>query len=53
MLFFTDGVIVRDNSRYVTFQLAEVSVTQNLFAAILDGIARLGIPQPHVAGHPG
>ncbi len=46
------GAKVIRHSRYVTFQLAEVSVTQNLFAAILDGIARLGIPPPHVAGHP-
>ena len=30
----------------LTFQLAEVSITRNLFAAILDWIARLAIPPP-------
>ena len=34
---------------YVTFQLAEVAVTRDLFAAILDHIARLAIPPPLVA----
>jgi type I site-specific restriction endonuclease len=34
-----------------TFQLAKVAVTHNLFAAILDRIARLTIPPPLVAGH--
>jgi hypothetical protein len=35
-------------SRYVTYQLAEVAVTRNLFAAILARIARLAIPPPVV-----
>jgi hypothetical protein len=35
----------------VTFQLAEVAVTRNLFAAILDRIVRLAIPPPIVTGH--
>ena len=34
------------HSKYATFQLAEVAVTRNLFAAILDRIARLAIPPP-------
>ena len=34
------------HAKYVTFQLAEVAVTRNLFAAILDRIARLAIPPP-------
>jgi hypothetical protein len=42
------GAKVTRHSRYVTFQLAEVAVTRNLFAAILDRIARLGIPPPLV-----
>jgi hypothetical protein len=46
--------LVADNaprhSKYVTFQLAEVAVTRNLFAAILNHIARLAIPPPLVAG---
>ena len=37
------------HSKYVTFQLAEVTVTRDLFAAILDRIARLAIPPPPVA----
>jgi hypothetical protein len=37
------------HSKYVTFQLAEVAVTRDLFAAILDRIARLAIPPPPVA----
>ena len=32
-----------------TFQLAEVAVTRNLFAAILDRIERLALPPPVVA----
>ena len=45
------GAKVTRHSRYVTFQLAEVAVTRNLFVAILDRIARLAIPPPIVAGH--
>ncbi len=42
------GAKVTRHSKYVTFQLAEVAVTRNLFAAILDRIARLAIPPPVV-----
>jgi len=34
------GAKVTRHSNYVTFQLAEVAVTRNLFAAILNRIAR-------------
>lgn len=37
-------------SKYVTFQLAEVAVTRNLFAAIFNRIARLAKPRPVVVG---
>ena len=40
------GAKVTRHSKYVTFYLAEVAVTRNLFAAILDRIARLAIPPP-------
>ena len=40
------GAKVTRHSKYVTFQLAEVAVTRNLFAAILDRIARLAMPPP-------
>jgi len=40
------GAKVTQHSKYVTFQLAEVAVTRNLFAAILDRIARLAMPPP-------
>ena len=39
------GKVTR-HSKYVTFQLAEVAVTQNLFAAILYRIAQWAIPPP-------
>ena len=42
------GAKVTRHSKYVTFQLAEVAVTRNLFAVILDRIARLAIPPPPV-----
>jgi len=42
------GAKVTRHSKYVFFQLAEVAVTRNLFAAILDRIARLAIPPPLV-----
>ncbi len=45
------GAKVTRHSKYVTFQLAEVAVTRNLFAAILDRIARLAVPPPIVTGH--
>jgi hypothetical protein len=45
------GAKVTRHSKYVTFQLAEVSVTRNLFAATLDRIAQLAItPQVLVCG---
>ena len=40
------GAKVTKHSKYVTFQLAEVAVTRNLFAAILNRIAQLAIPPP-------
>ncbi len=40
------GAKVTRHSKYVTFQLAEVAVTRNLFGAILDRIARLAMPPP-------
>ena len=42
------GAKVTRHSKYVTFQLAEVAVTRNLFAAILDRITRLAKPPPAV-----
>jgi hypothetical protein len=45
------GAKVTRHSKYVFFQLAEVAVTRNLFAAILDRIERLALPPPPVAGH--
>jgi hypothetical protein len=46
------GAKVTRHAKYVTFQLAEVAVTRDLFAAILDRIARLALPPPLVAGRP-
>jgi hypothetical protein len=37
------GKVVR-HAKYVTFQLAEVAVPGDLFAAILDRIQRFGVP---------
>jgi hypothetical protein len=45
------GAKVTRHSKYVFFQLAEVAVRRNLFAAILDRIERLALPPPLVAGH--
>ena len=45
------GAKVTRHSKYVFFQLAEVAVTRNLFATILDRIERLALPPPLVAGH--
>jgi hypothetical protein len=42
------GAKVTRHAKYVTFQLAEVAVTRNLFAAIVDRIAGLAIPPPTV-----
>ncbi len=41
---------VTRHSKYVTFQLAEVAVTRNLFAAILNRIERLALPLPDING---
>ncbi len=41
------GKIVR-RARYVTFQMAEVAVPRELFAAILARIQRFGVPPPLV-----
>ena len=40
------GAKVTRHSKYVTFQLAGVAVTRDLFAAIFDRIARSAIPPP-------
>jgi hypothetical protein len=42
------GAKVVRHARYVTFQLAEVAVPRDLFAAILDRIQRFGVPPPLV-----
>jgi len=42
------GAKVTQHSKYVTFQLAEVAVPKELFAAILERIARLAMPPPLV-----
>jgi len=44
------GAKVVRHSKYVTFQLAEVAVPRELFAAILQRIARLAMPPPSAAG---
>ena len=44
------GAKVTRHSKYVFFQLAEVAVTRDLFAAILDRIALLAIPRPSESG---
>jgi len=44
------GAKVTRHAKYVTFHLAEVAVTRDLFAAILNRIARLAIQPPLVAG---
>jgi hypothetical protein len=43
------GAKVTRHAKCVTFQLAEVAVTRNLFAAILDRIERLAPPPPVIA----
>ena len=49
------GVKVMQYVQYQTFQLTEVAVTRNLFAAIRDGIERFALPPPVVnsCGHVG
>ena len=44
------GAKVTRHSKYVMFLLAEVAVTRNLFAAILQRIVCLAIPPPCVVG---
>ncbi len=39
------GKVVR-HAKYVTFQMAEVAVPRELFAAILERIQRVGVPPP-------
>jgi len=46
------GAKVTRHAKYVTFQLAEVAVTRNLFAAILNRIAQLTQPPPGVGRLP-
>ncbi len=40
------GAKVARHSKYVTFQMAEVAVPRELFAAILERIQRFGVPPP-------
>ena len=40
------GTKVVRHSMYVTFQMAEVAVPRELFAAILERIQRFGVPPP-------
>jgi len=40
------GAKVTRHAKYVRFQLAEVAIPRQMFAAILDRIARLAIPPP-------
>ncbi len=40
------GAKVVRHSKYVTFQMAEVAVPRELFAAILERIRRFGVPPP-------
>ena len=42
------GAKVVRHAKYVTFQMAEVAVLRELFAAILDRIQRFGVPPPLV-----
>ena len=46
-LIKTGAKVVR-HARYVIFQMAEVAVPRELFAAILDRIQRFGVPPPLV-----
>ena len=36
------------HAKYMTFQLSEVAVSRELFAAILDRIQQFGVPPPLV-----
>ena len=44
------GAKVVRHAKYVTFQMAEVAVPRELFAAILERIQRFGVPPPLVQG---
>jgi len=44
------GAKVVRHAKYVTFQMAEVAVPHELFAAILDRIQRFGVPPPRLKG---
>jgi hypothetical protein len=45
------GAKVARHAKYVTFQLAELAVPRQLFAAILDRIAQLALPPPSEPGY--
>ena len=42
------GAKVVRHAKYVTFQMAEVVMPRELFAAVLDRIQRFGVPPPSV-----
>ncbi len=42
------GANVVRHAKYLTFQMAEVAVPRELFAAILERIQRFGVPPPLV-----
>ncbi len=42
------GAKVVTHSRYVIYQMAEVAVPREVFAAILEQIQRFGVPPPLV-----
>jgi hypothetical protein len=42
------GAKVVRHAPYATFQMAEVAVPRELFAAMLDRIQRFGVPSPLV-----
>ena len=42
------GAKVVRHAKYVTFQMPEVAVPRELFAAILERIRRFGVPPPLV-----
>ena len=44
-----DRAKVVRHAKYTTFQLAEVAVPRELFAAILERIQRFGVPPPLVS----
>jgi hypothetical protein len=40
------GAKVVQHAKYVTFQMAELAVPRELFAAILERVQRFGVPPP-------